>query len=143
MIKKFYTCMRRCKDFRPNEDIPVIRIGTGDVVIMETDATVPDFARQFVAGDVADRLYAYESIGYTPDELHEIIDAFHKLKFDNASKNLVKGFLDGIGNNRYGRITDMVEGVTNGDYHSATFCLSDGKTVIHILRDEEIANDKT
>lgn len=44
------------------------------------ELTVKESVKHFLVGEVANRLYEYEELGYSPDELKEIIDERKKLK---------------------------------------------------------------
>ena len=85
MINKRLTYKRRLKHYNPGEETVVIAIPANDVFIRESDSPLFDF----LAGKVADKLYAYEELGYEPEELHVIIKHFRALQevYDSRPKD--------------------------------------------------------
>lgn len=69
MINKRLTCKRRLEHYNPGEETTVICIPANEVFIRESANPLFDF----LAGEVADKLYAYEELGYEPEELRVIL----------------------------------------------------------------------
>lgn len=78
MIKD-YTCKHRFDHYNPNEDIKSIRLDNASLFITE-DSKTESQTYHWLVGEVADRLYDYEALGYSPEELKHIIDMYKTYK---------------------------------------------------------------
>lgn len=73
MIKKYFTCKHVFTGHSPNDARAVIRLGNDYNIHTEPGET-------FIACEAADRLYDYEQLGYTPEELRKIIEGYYRQK---------------------------------------------------------------
>lgn len=90
MIKKYLTCKTRLKNYNEGEETIVARLdGDGNnVMIREIDGIDTDtlsckpnfYARNFLAGEIAERLHEYEQLGYSPEELKKKLDLYDERK---------------------------------------------------------------
>lgn len=97
MEKRRLTCRRYFDKYKPNDLTNAVLLNNmgfegevDNVMIAETDETIYEdghcritrtqLGRHYLVGEVANRLYDYEQLGYSPKELKEIIDDRKKLK---------------------------------------------------------------
>lgn len=92
MIKKYLTCERYLEHYNKGEKTVVAPMnGTENLYIVErvertnryyddNPVTVLCPDQHYLVGPIADALHAYEGLGYSPEELKEIIEENRKLK---------------------------------------------------------------
>lgn len=93
MIKKYLTCERYLEHYNKGEKTVVGRLDTPEhICVVETDmeqevvfydnngTKMPRGMNRYLVGPIADTLHAYEELGYSPEELKEIIEENKKLK---------------------------------------------------------------
>lgn len=76
MITKKLTCRTYLKTMDDTVVVARLDRGAENQLVTEVDRDNPLFAdwpRHYLVGEIADRLYAYESLGYSPEELKEIL----------------------------------------------------------------------
>lgn len=106
MIKKYLTCERYLENYNKGDKTTVARLDdSGNVLVKECENYTwddigyarPRYSQNFLVGPIADTLHAYEELGYTPEELKEIVDKYKKLKertlYISSAVNLTYGSL--------------------------------------------------
>lgn len=88
-----YTCETRILPGREGESVKAIRLDNTETVVYHVtqgEEYGPELAhtKHFMSGPVADKLYAYENLGYSPEELKGII---RELKVRRDVANTVYG----------------------------------------------------
>lgn len=77
MLAKYLTCKTRLRHYKEGEEVIVARLDgcvPDSTVITETDPkSMFHRDRHFLVGEIAERLYKYECLGYLPEELGDLI----------------------------------------------------------------------
>lgn len=93
MIKKYLTCERYLEHYNKGDKTVVGRLDTPEhICVTETDmeqeviiygdngVRMPRHMNHYLVGPITDALHAYEELGYSPEELKEIIEENKRLK---------------------------------------------------------------
>ena len=75
MLKKRFTYKCAFKHYKNYERVPSIRLDVNATFVGEPEGSE---VLHYMVGEVADRLYEYEELGYTPEELRVIVEKYNK-----------------------------------------------------------------
>lgn len=96
MLKKRFTYKCAFKRYKNYERVPSIRLdNVNTTFIGEPEGSE---VLEYIVGEVADRLYEYEELGYTPEELRVIVEKYnkeidvHSGRYPWGSKNTDEGY---------------------------------------------------